>query len=119
MHIKSKTLFVDIDGTLIYHQNLNLSDQCNVKVLLNGTLEKFTEWDQKGYNIILTTGRRESMRKKTQEQLTELGLFWDQLIMGIGGGDRVIINDKKPNSDRSTSYAINLTRNKGIQDVEI
>ena len=39
--------------------------------------------------------------------------------MGFGGGDRVIINDRKPNSERDTVYAINLTRNEGIENVEI
>ena len=39
--------------------------------------------------------------------------------MGIGGGDRVVINDRKPNNDRDTRYAYNLTRNVGIKDIEI
>ena len=73
----------------------------------------------KGYNIILITGRRESQRQKTEKQLDLFGIFYDQLIMGVGGGDRVIINDRKPNSDRNTAYAINLNRNEGIKDVKI
>ena len=36
--------------------------------------------------------------------------------MGVGGGDRVIVNDRKPNSKRDTAYAINLERNKGLLD---
>ena len=36
--------------------------------------------------------------------------------MGFGGGDRILINDRKPNSDRDTAYAINLERNKGLLD---
>ena len=78
-----------------------------------------TEWDAKGYNIILITGRRESQRQKTEKQLDLFGIFYDQLIMGVGGGDRVIINDRKPNSDRDTAYAINLNRNEGVENVEI
>ena len=39
--------------------------------------------------------------------------------MGIGGGDRIVINDRKPDSERDTCYAINLTRNVGIKDVDI
>ena len=59
-----------------------------------GTEDKINEWDAKGYNIILITGRRESLRKKTEEQLLSKNIFYDQLVMGVGGGDRVIINDK-------------------------
>ena len=117
---KPKTIICDIDGVLLRHNNNGLSNQIleNPKPL-DGTIEKLTEWDSKGYNIILITGRRESQRKNTEKQLTMYGIFYDQLIMGVGGGDRVLINDKKPNSDRDTAYAINLYRNEGIENVKI
>ena len=87
--------------------------------VLPGVHERLREWDTKGYFIIITTGRKESARQSTQEQLRNAGIIYDQLIMGFGGGDRVIINDRKPNSERDTVYAINLTRNEGIENVEI
>ena len=116
--MKPKTLFLDIDGTLIFHHNKFLTKQLYTNIL-NGTIDKFTEWDKKGYNIILVTGRRESMREQTEKQLTEMGLFWDQLVMGIGGGDRIIINDRKPDSENDTCYAINIDRNVGIGEITI
>ena len=37
--------------------------------------------------------------------------------MGFGGGDRILINDRKPNNpNRDTAYVINLERNKGLVD---
>lgn len=114
-----KTIFCDIDGTLIEHKG-NLTKQFRTQpVLLEGTIEKINEWDRKRYNIILTTGRRESLRKTTEEQLASLGIFYDQLIMGIGGGTRYLINDLKADSEEPTCVAINLKRNKGVKDVEI
>jgi predicted secreted acid phosphatase len=117
---KPKTIVCDIDGVLLRHNNKGLSNQIlgNPKPL-DGTIEKLTEWDSKGYKIILITGRRESQRIATTKQLDSLGIFYDQLIMGVGGGDRIIINDRKPNSDRDTAYAINLYRNEGIENVKI
>ena len=115
---KPKTIICDIDGVLLRHKNEGLSEQLNSE-LLDGTIKKITEWDSNGYNIILITGRRESMRKNTEIQLGSLGIFYDQLVMGVGGGDRIIINDRKPNSDRDTAYAINLNRNEGVENVEI
>ena len=115
---KPKTIICDIDGVLLEHLNKGLSTQTKAKPL-EGTLNKINEWDVKGYNIILITGRRESLRVKTEEQLSTYNIFYDQLIMGVGGGDRVIINDRKPNSKRDTAYAINLNRNEGIENVEI
>ena len=116
---KAKTIFCDIDGTLVFHHG-DMNKQLTQKpILLEGTNKTLVDWDRKGYNIILTTGRRESLRNITEKQLEELGIFYDQLIMGIGGGDRYVINDLKPDSDRPTAYAINITRNTGLSDVEI
>ena len=119
--VKPKTIICDIDGTLLYHHNEGVSKQVEQtwNKLLEGTTEKFNEWDAKSYNVILITGRRESQRKETEKQLYSLGLFWDHLIMGVGGGDRVIINDRKPNNERNTAYAVNLNRNEGIKNVKI
>ena len=115
---KPKTIICDIDGVLLRHKNEGLSEQLSSE-LLNGTISKMTEWDAKGYNIILITGRRESQRQNTEKQLGSLGIFYDNLIMGVGGGDRVIINDRKPNSKRDTAYSINLNRNEGLVGVEL
>ena len=115
---RPKTIFLDIDGTLIEHTE-EITEQLTKKpILLKGTLETLTEWDRKGYNIILTTGRRESARKITEQQLSELGIFYDQLIMGLGGGIRVVVNDRKKNKTDDTAIAINLDRNYGIKEIK-
>jgi len=117
MDTRPKTIICDIDGTLVKHEIPSLNTSLNKKLdLLSGTVEKFSEWDYKGYNIILITGRRESMRESTEKQLAELGIFYDQLIMGVGGGVRVLINDNKPDG-KETAIAINIERNKGINDI--
>ena len=115
---KPKTIICDIDGVLLKHRNQGLSSQLYSEPL-DGTIKKINEWDASGYNIILITRRRESLREKTEEQLSMYGIFYDQLIMGVGGGDRIVINDRKPNSNRNTAYSINLERNEGVKDVEI
>jgi phosphoglycolate phosphatase-like HAD superfamily hydrolase len=114
-----KTIFCDIDGTLVKHKGFIVKQYTEDLELLDGTVEKLAEWDRKGYNIILTTGRREGMRRVTEDQLCKLGIFYDQLIMGIGPGTRVVINDKKPNSADCTAEAICIERNKGIGDINI
>lgn len=116
---RPKTIFLDIDGTLVKHKPLcenTLGD--SPLELLEGTLEKLTEWDLKGYRIILTTGRKDSLREATEQQLNNLGIFYDYLIMGIGGGDRILINDKKSDG-RITAFAICPDRNFGIKDINI
>jgi hypothetical protein len=88
MDPRPKTIICDIDGTLIEHAVPWESSLPSFKMkILPGTLDKLAEWDRKGYNIILTTGRKESLRNVTEKQLSEVGIFYDQLIMGIGGGE--------------------------------
>ena len=93
--VAPKTIFCDIDGTLWEHVGL-VCDQVltsDYKILPN-TTEAINLWDRLGYKIILTTGRKESLRKKTELELEKIGIVYDQLIMGIGGGVRILINDK-------------------------
>jgi hypothetical protein len=119
MDTRPKTIFCDIDGTLVKHVPPSTAASPKHKMeLLEGTIEKLLEWDKKGYNIILTTGRKESLRTITEKQLSDVGIFYDQLIMGIGGGERWLINDKKSNGIE-TAIAINLNRNKGILNLNL
>jgi ribonucleotide monophosphatase NagD (HAD superfamily) len=117
---RPKTVICDIDGTLIIHTNpCDAARNQHNTILLDGTEEKLREWDRKGYNIILLTGRKESLRKVTEKQLANAGIFYDQLIMGVGGGKRYLINDRKPNDTEDYAIAINIERDKGIKDLEI
>ncbi len=116
---KPKTVFIDIDGTVFAHQGRTTTINESSPVVLPGVKDKFDEWDRLGYNIIITTGRRESFREVTERQLREAGLFYDQLVMGIGGGARVLINDMKPHSEEPTAVAITLPRDEGLGGVKI
>ena len=110
----TKTIFCDIDGTLVHHNNKGIHGQFENTKLLDNTIDAINNWDKSGYKIILTTGRKESMREITSQLLSLLKIPYDQLIMGLHNGDRILINDKKNNSTRNTAYAINLVRNTGI-----
>lgn len=115
----NKTIFLDIDGVLVRHHG-SMSNQARFFTdILPGTLEKLDEWDRAGHKIILTTGRRESLRTRTEELLRKLGIYYDLLIMGLPRGARVVINDLKPDSDTPTAIGINLLRNEGIREVQL
>jgi mannose-6-phosphate isomerase-like protein (cupin superfamily) len=119
MNPSPKTIFCDIDGTIILHTG-DIIDNCNhPNKCLENVLEQFKLWERLNYKIILTTGRRESMRKKTEKILEELGIFYDYMVMGLTNGDRVLINDKKLNGVENTAFAINLVRNEGMEHVDL
>lgn len=102
-----KTLFIDIDGTLLKHRGSESNILLKETEILPGVLEKLDEWDANGYTIILTTGRK------------EFGIFYDKLIMGLPRGERIVINDKKPNNDMNTASSIQVIRNDGLKNIII
>ena len=117
-----KTIFCDIDGTLVRFPDTiegfkNLPKGEQSLEVLPGALDKLWEWETQGFKIILTTGRKESMRKVTEELLTNAGIFWDQLVMGLGPGKRYLINDI--NNGASTAFAVNVKRNEGIGNIDL
>jgi len=119
---RPKTLFLDIDGTLFFHtgNRTEMARSTRMPKVLPGVLEKLNTWDQKGYCIILTTGRKEGDREVTMKQLQYHGIPYDQLVMGITGGERILINDTKPNDKSiSTARAITVIRNEGIESIDI
>jgi hydroxymethylpyrimidine pyrophosphatase-like HAD family hydrolase len=98
--MEPKTVFCDIDGTLLEHTGDIVKNYNTIGVALSNVVETIRQWDKLNYKIILTTGRKESVRKQTEEQLATSGIVYDSLIMGIPNGDRVVINDKKTNNIR-------------------
>ena len=117
----SKTIFCDLDGTLVKHcGDATLIQDPNYELkILPGTIKILNDWNRNGYYIIITTGRKESAREATIKQLQRAGILYDQLIMGFGGGDRILINDRKSGRTEDTAFAINVTRNEGVKDVEV
>jgi hypothetical protein len=118
---RAVTLFIDIDGTILKHQkDATGAFTHEYGSALPGVVEKFNRWSGKGYCIILTTARRESMREATEKQLRSVGLFWDHLIMGIGMGRRIVINDMKVINgiNYPTAVGINLVRDEGFENIE-
>ena len=112
---KPKTIFCDIDGTILKHAHRfsDINDD-NLKVL-PGVLEKFNEWDSIGHTIILCTARKESAREMTERHLKSLGICYDQLIMGLTSGQRVLINDKINNDCNDRAVGINLLTDRGFK----
>ena len=111
------TIFCDIDGTLLYQSNQIPYDRHTT--VLPGVIKRTYEWAQNDYTIILTTGRKESEREKTVQQLDKHGILYDKLIMGIRSGKRVLVNDIAKKGDSPKAYAINVVRNQGLEAVDL
>lgn len=113
-----KTALLDIDGCLVVYDHEVIACRKPMTVL-PGVIEKLTEWKAKSYKIILTTGRGHERRDATIAQLKAAGLahFYDELITGIGGGRRFLVNDIKPDGYIAATVH-NLPRNAGISSID-
>lgn len=112
---KPKTIFCDLDGTVLKHLH-RFSDLPNTEPkLLPGVIEKINQWDSLGHKIIFVTARKESAREMTEKHLKSLGLCWDQLIMGVTSGHRVLINDKLNKNHPNRSHSINVITDTGFE----
>lgn len=116
---RPRTIVCDIDGVLFKHHGDITQQHLMPAELLPGALEKIKAWDLEGCHIILVSGRREGVREQTVKQLSEAGILYDNLVLGVGGGVRVLINDKKANSGDPTAIAINVDRNVGLKDTAV
>ena len=113
---KPKTLVCDLDGTILKHLH-RFSLVCETKPeLLDGVRSKFDEWDSQGHTVVLCTARKESARELTEKQLTELGISWSHLLMGLSSGQRILVNDKLNEMDPERAVAINLLTDQGFAD---
>ena len=111
-----KTIICDIDGTLTeYTGRGHLGIVSEEHKLLPGVLERMRRWEMKGHRIILITGRRESVRERTESELRRLGVPFDMLLMGYADSGRILINDI---GFRVKAHAVNVTRDAGWNDID-
>lgn len=112
---KPKTIFCDIDGTVLKHLHRFSDLPITDPQLLPGVVEKINQWDSLGHKIILVTARKESAREMTEQHLKKLGLCWDQLIMGVTSGHRVLINDKLNKNHNNRAHCVNVITDQGFE----
>ncbi len=113
-----KTIFSDIDGTLI--EQVRFEDlNPNVVNVLPGVAEKMNEWYEAGHYIVLTTARPENLREVTKLQMENAGIRYHQLVMGIGREERILINNNsKGEPDNHRALAVPVARDGGFANLE-
>jgi hypothetical protein len=104
--------FIDLDGTILKHNGyLRGQDE-----LLPGVKELWSEIPD-GDAIVIVTGREEHYRDSTLAFLTSQGLRFDHAIFGLPLGERIVINDPKPEG-LVTALAWSVARDRGFGQLE-
>ena len=114
---KKCSIFCDIDGTLIKYREFSNYKSSKAEPITN-TIKEINRAFNKGHNIILTTARPEYLRFHTLRELNKLNIQYHMLLMSIGRGPRILINDNKL-SNKSRTYAINVERDIGMSSTDI
>ena len=106
----SHTWFIDIDGTILKHNGYLIDKK---DTILKG-VKKFFKKIPKKDKIILITGRKKNILKKTLLFLKKNNIRFDQVIFDLPYGERILINDIKPKNNLKTAISINVKGNEGL-----
>lgn len=116
---KHSTFFVDIDGTLVKYRKFEELSTAKLEPIQE-VIDFINTSYNEGCHIVITTARSEPYELFTKIELEKIGVKYHQLVMGLGRGTRIIVNDKdpdKPHIDRA--LGLNLTRNEGFKNVDL
>ncbi len=108
------TWFIDIDGTILKH---NGYIDKNKDKILQGVKKFFSKIPKKD-KVILTTSRKNKYKKRTIQFLKKNKIKFDNIIFNLPYGERILINDIKPNNRLKTSVSINVIRDKGLTNLK-
>ena len=102
-----KTWILDLDGTLVVHDGPFIMGHDEFLPGAKEFLDAIPERDM----IILLTARLEYEKPHTLRFLKENHVRYDHIIFGAGEGERIMINDTKPDG-LVTAYAIDTKRDR-------
>ena len=111
----SHTWFIDLDGSIVKHNGYIVDKEDS---LLDGVSVFFKNIPTKDI-IIITTSRKKKFKKKTIEFLKKNKIRFNEIMFDLPYGERILINDIKPNQNLKTSISINLKRNYGLLKYQI
>ncbi len=101
-----KTWIFDLDGTLVEHNGYL---KYGKDVLLSGVREFFDNLSASDMVVILSA-RSSQYKDITLEFLVENNIRFDHIIFDAPKGERILVNDCKPDGLKC-AYSINLERN--------
>lgn len=106
-----KTVFCDIDGTLITNTSLQLHPKNGTGQPLLNNIHQLQQLHSSGNTVIvLTTSRPERYRLETIAELSKHNIPFDHLIMSLPHGKRIIVNDYAASNPYPACESINIPR---------
>jgi hypothetical protein len=100
----TKTWFIDLDGTVFFHNGYLSNSE---EQILDNFIYLYNQI--KDDRIIFVSSREEKYREQTENSLNRYGIKFHLLILGLPHGERIVLNDKKPDG-LMTAYSVSFTR---------
>lgn len=114
---KLSTYFIDVDGILIKNSGkYGTINWNNNKELLDKNISRIKKLQQEGAQIIITTSRPKEYKNILLEILNNAEIYPDEIIMDLYHSQRIIINDFAPTNPYPSCIAINIPRNKNLEE---
>lgn len=115
---KRCTILCDIDGVLLKHDPHSTCDlESNTRL---EAAQLLNQWKLSGNKIIITTARNEKYRSDVIRLLNDFDIHYDELVMSLPPGPRILINDHKPSKVfASQANAIELERDEGLGKIDL
>ena len=105
-----KTWILDLDGTLVLHDGPYILGKDEFLPGAREFLDSIPRRDM----IIFLTARSDYEKAHTMQFLKENNVRYDHIIFNAGEGERIMINDMKPDG-LVTAYAVNTKRDRFCQ----
>jgi hypothetical protein len=106
-----KTLFLDIDGTIIRNSGQYFPPIWGAREPLHKNVAYLQSLRKRGrVQMILTTSRPESFREITERQLADAGVPYDKIVFGMFHAQRILVNDFAKTNPFPSALAVNLRR---------
>lgn len=107
------TWILDLDGTIVKHNSYRVHGRDSFLPGAKEFLEKLPTGDM----LVFITSRADVHREMTEKFLKENGIRYDHIIFNAPYGERILINDRKPDG-LETCIAIARGRDDFV-DIEI
>ena len=108
-----RTWLIDLDGTILLH-NSHINSE---NTILKG-VKSFWKKIRKIDKIVILTAREKKYKRATIIFLKKEKLRYDHIIFDLNVGERILLNDKKPDGLK-TAFSVNLNRNQGLIDFKV
>ncbi len=101
----SKTWILDLDGTIVKHNGYKTDGKDTV---LDGVKEFLNKLPKDDF-IVIITARESKFKEQTLKFLGQNGIRFNYIIFDAPKGERILINDIKPEGMK-TAVALNIER---------